>query len=62
VSWKRRISHRALDVWFPTLARYFGLGLMAYAVFFDQGQNPALVPAATGLIFLKTVLGNGNGK
>jgi hypothetical protein len=35
---------------------------MAYAVFFDQGQNPALVPAATGLIFLKTVLGNGNGK
>jgi hypothetical protein len=35
---------------------------MGYAVFVDKGANPALVPAATGLIFLKTVLGNGNGK
>jgi hypothetical protein len=44
------------------LARYFGLALMGYAVVFDQGRNPALIPAATGLIFLKTVLGNGEEK
>ena len=55
----RRPSRRLLDTWFPTLARYCGLGLIVYAVFVDQGQNPALIPAATGLVFLKTVL---NGK
>ena len=56
---RRRITRRVLDTWFPTLARYFGLGLMGYAVFFDQGHNPYLVTAATGLIFLKNVVGNG---
>lgn len=57
----RRPSRRGLDSWFPTLARYFGLGLMGYAVFVDKGQNPALIPAATGLIFLKTVVNGRNG-
>lgn len=56
---KRSLSRRALDSWFPTLARYCGLGLLVYAVAVDQGRNPALIPAATGLIFLKAAL---NGK
>lgn len=34
---------------------------MGYAALIDQGRNPALIPAATGLIFLKNVLGGGNG-
>jgi len=55
----RRPSRRWLDTWFPTVARWCGLGLIIYAVLVDQGQNPALIPAATGLVFLKTVL---NGK
>jgi hypothetical protein len=57
----RRLTRRALDSWFPTLARYCGLALLVYAVLVDKGQNPALIPAATGLVFLKTVL-NGGGK
>jgi hypothetical protein len=48
-----------MDSWFPTLARYVGLVLMTYAATVDRGRNPALIPAATGLIFLKNVLGNG---
>lgn len=56
---KRPLSRRQLDSWFPTLARYCGLALLVYAVLFDKGRNPALIPAATGLVFLKTVL---NGK
>jgi hypothetical protein len=62
VTLRRRITRRALDSWFPTLARYFGLALLAYAALVDKGRNPALYPAAMGLVFLKTVLGNGNGK
>jgi hypothetical protein len=57
-----RPSRPGLDTWFPTVARYAGLALMAYAALIDQGRNPALIPAATGLIFLKKVLGNGNGR
>jgi hypothetical protein len=30
---------------------------MVYAAFIDKGHNPALIPAATGMIFLKTVYG-----
>lgn len=58
----KRLSRRALDTWFPTLARYFGLALMVYAVLVDRGRNPALIPAATGLVFLKTVVNSGNGR
>ena len=56
------VRRKALDSWFPTLARYAGLVMMGHAALIDQGQNPALIPAATGLIFLKNFLGgNGNG-
>lgn len=58
---KLRPSRRFLDSWFPTLARYCGLVLLVYAVLVDRGQNPALIPAATGLVFLKTVLNGKNG-
>ena len=50
---------RQFDYWFPTLTRYAGVGLMIYAALIDKGQNPALIPAATGMIFLKSVY---NGK
>jgi len=34
---------------------------MVYAALIDRGRNPALIPAATGLIFFKTIYGNGGG-
>jgi hypothetical protein len=55
----RRFTRLVLDSWFPTLARYLGLGLLVYAGLFDRGKNPALIPGATGLIFLKNVIGGG---
>jgi hypothetical protein len=45
------------DHWFPTLVRYGGLFLLLYSAIIDMGRNPALIPAATGMIFLKTVYG-----
>lgn len=57
-SWRRR-----LDRSFPTIVRYIGLLLLIYAAVIDRGRNPELIPAATGMIFAKTILGktqNGN--
>lgn len=59
---KSPLTRLLLDTWFPTLARYCGLVLLVYAVLVDKGQNPALIPAATGLIFLKTAINGGSGK
>lgn len=53
-------TRRALDSWFPTVARWCGLVLLGYAVLFDMGRNPALIPGAFGLIFLKTAINGGN--
>lgn len=50
---------RRFDYWFPTLTRYAGVTLIIYAAVIDRGRNPALIPAATGMIFLKTIYGNG---
>lgn len=50
----------ALDSWFPTVTRYIGVILMVYAALIDHGSNPALIPAATGLILFKTVYGSGD--
>ena len=33
--------------------------LLVYAALVDRGANPALIPAATGLIFFKTIYGGG---
>jgi hypothetical protein len=52
-------SQKALDSWLPTLVRYLGLIAMGYGIFFDRGANPALIPAATGMILFKTVYGGG---
>jgi hypothetical protein len=35
--------------------------MMVYAALIDMGRNPALIPAATGLIFFKTVYEASNG-
>jgi hypothetical protein len=48
-----------LDTWFPTALRYAGLALIVYAALWDHGKNPALIPAATGMIFFKTIYGSG---
>ena len=57
---KKRPSRReTLDLWFPTVLRYSGLVLFVYAILVDRGRNPALIPAATGLFFFKTVYGGG---
>lgn len=47
----------ALDSWFPTIVKYAGLGLMAYAVFVDHLSHIALVTAASGMILFKSVWG-----
>lgn len=59
---RRRVSRRGLDEWFGTIAHYAGLALLLYAVTVDRLRNPAILPAAMGLIFLRNVTGNGNGK
>lgn len=53
----RWLSRRGLDEWFGTLARYAGLALLLYAGAIDRFHNPALIPAATGLMFLKNITG-----
>jgi hypothetical protein len=53
----RRNTRGSLDAWFGTAARYAGLGLLVYSVAVDRLKNPALLPAATGLMFLKNVTG-----
>jgi hypothetical protein len=54
-----RGSRRSAEDFFPTLVRYVGIGLMVYAALIDMGRNPALIPAATGMIFFKTIYGHG---
>lgn len=56
---KREPWRKRLDAWFPTLIRYIGVALIVYAALIDKGHNPALIPAATGMFFFKTVYGNG---
>lgn len=41
---------------FPTVVRLLGAALMLYAALIDRGRNPALIPAATALVFFKTVV------
>jgi hypothetical protein len=52
-----KITRRHLDRIFPTIVRYLGVSLLVYAALIDRGHNPALIPASTGMIFLKTVYG-----
>lgn len=56
----RKLSRRGLDAWFPTILRYTGWGVAIYGVFVDQGHNPALLPLAGGMIFFKTIYGDGS--
>jgi hypothetical protein len=47
-----------LDDWHPTLVRYGGFGLIAYALASGQWKdNPELIPAAVGMIYYKKVAG-----
>lgn len=48
---------RAVDSWVGTMTQVIGLFILIYAIAIDKFQNPALLPGATGLIFLKTVAG-----
>ena len=57
---RRFLSRRSLDAWFGTIARYLGLGLLVYSLAIDRLRNPAILPAATGLMFLKNVTGAGS--
>lgn len=52
-------GRKTLDVWFPTIVRYAGVGLLVYAAAIDRGQNPALIPTAAGMILFKSVYGEG---
>ena len=54
-SWRERFDRQ-----FPTLVRYGGVVLMFYAALIDKGKNPALIPAATGMLFFKNVYGDGS--
>ncbi len=53
------MNRKSFDKVFPTLVRYAGVMLIVYAAFVDRGHNPALIPAATGMIFFKTIVGSG---
>ena len=55
----RANGRRRLDDWFPTVVRYAGVSLALYAAVIDKGSNPALIPAAMGMILFKTVYGSG---
>lgn len=54
--WRHHVRSN-LDEWFGTFARYAGLLLLVYSLAIDRLKNPALLPAATGLMFLKNVKG-----
>lgn len=54
---KEERLRRAVDSWVGTLTQVIGLFILIYAIVIDKFQNPALLPGATGLIFLKTVAG-----
>jgi len=56
---KQPNGRRKLDDWFPTVVRYCGVALLIYSGVVDQGANPALIPAAMGMILFKTVYGSG---
>lgn len=47
----------ALDAWYGTAARYLGVLLLVYSLLVDHLRNPALLPAAVGLMALKNVAG-----
>lgn len=49
-------GRKRLDIWFPTVVRYLGMILLAYAAFIDRGRNPALLPTAAGMILFKSVI------
>lgn len=48
---------RAIDSWVGTLTQVIGMGLLLYALGIDRLSNPALLPAAIGLLGLKYVAG-----
>lgn len=48
---------RAIDSWIGTLIQVVGFLLLVYALTIDKLHNPALLPAAMGLFFLKNVAG-----
>ena len=56
---KQPNGRKRLDEWFPTVVRYVGVGLLIYSGVIDRGANPALIPAAMGMILFKTVYGSG---
>ena len=58
---KEEKLRRAIDSWLGTIAQVLGILILIYAIFIDQFKNPALLPAATGILFLKTVAGRGQG-
>lgn len=55
----RERLRRELDAWFGTIARYVGLVLIVYSLLVDRLRNPGLLPLATGLVFMKNVVGKG---
>jgi hypothetical protein len=48
---------KVFDEIFPTVVRYVGVAVFVYAAVVDRGRNPALIPAAMGMIFFKTIYG-----
>jgi hypothetical protein len=56
---KEEKLRRIIDSWVGTLTQVIGVIILMYAVLIDRFRNPALLPAATGILFLKTVAGRG---
>jgi hypothetical protein len=53
-------SRRQLDAWFPTFVRYVGIVAAIDGIFLDHAHSPVILPAATGMILFKTVVGDGS--
>ena len=51
---------RLMDETLPTLVHYLGIIVLVYAIFIDHLENPALIPAATGLLLFKAIYGSGD--
>lgn len=54
-----RISRAELDAWLPTFVRYLGLLALVYGAFIDRFSNPAIIPAAMGMLLFKSIFNDG---
>lgn len=53
---RSRSLHDSLDLWWPTVIRYAGLGIVIYETIWDKVDRPSLLVLAAGMMGLKEVV------